>query len=204
MTPSNSNVTPPPQRIGLLGGSFDPVHQAHLIMAQDALEHAHLDCVYFVPTAQSPFKHTGAFAPHEHRIAMLKLALANHPRFKLDLGDLEAGGTSYSVDTVCRCKMRHPQAKLFWILGADLLSTLPRWHAAESLANEVEFICLARPGHIFNASSLPSWILWHKVEAHSMNISSSEIRKRIAEGLSCELFLPSSVHHYICKYALYL
>ncbi len=192
------------QRRALLGGSFDPVHLGHLVMAQDALEQMQLDAVHFIPAARSPFKEEVALESDEHRVAMLRLALDGRKGFECDLGDIEAGGISYSVETAERFRRRFPQDEIFWIIGADHIGTLLKWHEPERLTSMVTFLCLERPGYNFNASSLPSWVLWRKVSAHTMDFSSTDVRQRIKKQLPVDLFLPASVHNYIRQHSLYL
>ena len=194
----------PLKRIGLFGGSFDPVHTGHLAMACDALELADLDRVYFIPTACSPFKEEGARVSDEHRLAMLELALEDLPKCAIDRGDVDAGGMSYSVLTAGRFREHFPRADLFWIMGADILPTVAQWNEAQKLASLVTFLCFERPTYEIDATGLPSWISWRMLRAPLRKISSTDIRAKLRLKGSAGDLLTEKVNHYIHDYTLYL
>ncbi len=189
-------------KVGLLGGSFDPVHLGHLIKAQDALEALGLERVYFVPAAANPLKEELPVAASSERWAMLELALEGEKNF--GLLDLELGSTgpSYSVDTVRRLIGRFPGDELFWIIGTDQLRGLERWRAIEELAGLIEFACLRRPGHPFEDPGIGGLRL-HPIEGHVCEISSTEIRERSKKGQYFGLFLPKKVLSYIKSNKIY-
>lgn len=190
-------------RIGLFGGSFDPIHLGHLVMMQDALEQADLDHIRVIPAAQSPFKQTACIADKEKRLAMIRAALAGRPQLLLETCEIDAGGTSYSYRTAQKMAKRFPGSELFWIIGADHLGSLTQWRCAEELAATVTFLCIGRPGYDFDASALPSWIKWHIVNGHTMDIASTDIRNRIGQGKAVDLFVPTAVHTIIKEQHLY-
>jgi len=191
------------ERIGFLGGSFDPVHLGHLIIAQTALEEAGLDTVYFVPTAQSPLKGRTCIASAEDRMAMLRIALKGSPSFSILEDELQRGGVSYTIETVSRLRQRWPQAQLFWIIGADQLQKLPQWQRIGELQKAVTFIWLQRPGEspLTPQGIDPKRLL--AIRSHQFEVSSTAIRERISSGLDARFFLPSGVPEYITKARLY-
>lgn len=188
-------------RIALYGGAFDPVHRAHLAMAQAAYEQANLCKVIFIPSAQSPLKGTQPSSTNEERIEMLRLALDGHDEFKLDLSEIEAGGVSYSIHTVRRMSERYPEVDLFWILGGDQLAQLDQWFAIDELVRLVTFLVVDRPG-----AKIPATVPGLRVipiDLPMMPESSTEIRKRLAAGLSVASMLPEDVAAFIDRRGLY-
>lgn len=181
-----------PQRIGVFGGSFDPVHLGHLVAAQDAAEALALDRVVFVPAWQAPLRDPGPRLEPGLRLELLRAATAHDPRFGVSTVEFDRGGVSYSVDTAAALRARWPDARLFWIVGADQAERLHAWRRIEELAALAEFIVLARPGYAGAASTVPGLRL-HSVAAHVFEISSTEIRRRLAEGKPVRLFLPPAV-----------
>ncbi len=192
-----------PQRLGFYGGSFDPVHLGHLIVAQDAFEQAKLDRLFLVPTAQSPLKDKAPRATDQQRLEMLRLALEDRKDFELLPDEVERAGVSYTIDTVERLRERWPAAELFWIIGADQVEQLPDWHRIDELITQVCFICVSRPGYSLTVpSGIPEDRLVHLAE-RQIPISSTEIRQHCAEGKPVDFFLPPAVTAYIQKYELY-
>lgn len=201
MPPEAPTCYDPEMRIGLYGGSFDPVHIGHLLVARAALEELALDRLVFIPAAQSPFKPGSVPAPAAARIRMLRSALAGEPFFQVDDVELRRGGVSYSVETVRHFARAHPDATLFWLIGADHVPTLPQWREAGAMAELVEFIVIPRPGE--PAVSLPSpWRLTH-LRGWPLKVSSSEIRARVAQGLSVAHLVPATAAEIIVGEALY-
>src|SRR6185503_9571282 len=141
-------------RIGLYGGSFDPVHCGHLLVAQAACEELDLERLFLVPVSQSPFKPDATPAPAAQRVRLLRLALAGETRIELDLQELERGGTSYTIDTLRVYAERFPGARVFYLIGADHVASLPKWREARELAQRAEFVVIPRPGA--PAQSLPA------------------------------------------------
>lgn len=135
---------PPPRRLGLFGGTFDPVHHGHLHLATLARDALALDEVRFIPCRISPHKSSGATASAEERVDMLRLAIAPLPWAVVDDLELRRPGPSYSHETATAVAARHPEARLFWIMGGDQWEALPRWNQPERLAELVDFIVLAR------------------------------------------------------------
>jgi nicotinate-nucleotide adenylyltransferase len=182
-------------RIGIYGGTFDPVHHGHLILARQALEEFKLDRLVFVPAAESPFKIHNHTVPATDRLAMLKLAIRDEDRFEVDALEIERGGVSYSIDTVKMFRSREPEAELFFLVGEDNAYRLTEWHRFEELKKMVGFVVLSR-SEDFQSPEYP--VVQRRIE-----ISSTEIRNRVANGESITYLVPESVKRYIEQHQLY-
>ena len=189
-------------RIGLYGGSFDPVHLGHLLVAQAALEEMKLDRVVFLPAAQSPFKPGHQLSPGTVRCQFLRLALAGRSYCELDTQELERGGVSYTIDTVRDYGRRFPAAKLFYLIGTDHVGQLPKWREAGELARLVEFVVIPRPGAA--GAELPEGFRGHHLSGFPLGVSASQIRARVAEGLPVDLLTGPWVAEAIRHNGLYL
>jgi nicotinate-nucleotide adenylyltransferase len=186
--------------IGLLGGSFDPVHHGHLIVARVAAEALELECLRFVPAREQPFKQGRHSAPPADRAAMLGLALAGAPTFAVERAELERPGPSYTVDTLRALRGREPEAEFTLLLGADAAAELPAWHAAAELPELARIVVFARPG-----STVPAvpWIT-RVIEVPAIDISATAIRRRVREGRSIRYWVPDTVAEYVTSHRLYL
>jgi nicotinate-nucleotide adenylyltransferase len=182
-------------RIGIYGGTFNPVHHGHLILARQALEEFKLDRLVFVPAAESPFKIQNHSAPAGDRLAMLRLAIAGEDRFSVDPLEIERGGISYSIDTVKMFRNRDPGAELFFLVGEDNADRLTEWHRFDELKKLVCFVVLSR-SEDFQSPEYP--VVQRRIE-----ISSTEIRNRVANQESITYLVPESVKHYIEQHQLY-
>ena len=196
--PQNPDRAP---RLGLYGGSFDPLHRGHLLVAQAALEELALDRLFFIPAAQSPFKPGSRPAPDAARLRMLRRSLAGQSRTEVHCDELTRGGVSYSIDTVNAFRARNPGAELFWLIGADHVPTLPQWREALALAEAVTFVVIPRPGQP-QATLPPPWRLRH-LRGWPLGVSSSEIRDRVRNGMSFEHLVPSGTAEIIASERLY-
>jgi nicotinate-nucleotide adenylyltransferase len=185
-------------RLGLLGGSFNPIHHGHLITAARAAEAVGLDRVLFIPAALSPLKNGHDLAPAGDRLAMLRAALRGNPIFEASELELRRGGVSYTIDTLRELKSR-TRARLYWILGTDAARLLPRWKSIDEVRRLAEFVIVTRPGDRVS----PKRPKDHIVKAPLLEISSSEIRQRVRKGLSVRYLLPDSVERYIRRKGLY-
>src|SRR5580692_6205843 len=134
------------QRIGLFGGAFNPVHLGHLLVAQAAVEELGLDKLFFIPASQTPFKQECSSAPAELRLQWLRLALAGHTRCEVEDQEIRRGGVSYTIETARHFAKKFPQAKLFYLIGADNVPKLNEWREAGELARLLEFAVVPRPG----------------------------------------------------------
>lgn len=188
-------------RIGLYGGSFDPVHCGHLLVARAALEELALDRLVFIPAAQSPFKPGAMPAPAPARLRMLRSALAGEPRYRVEELELRRGGVSYTIETVRHFAHAQPDATLCWLIGADHVPTLPQWREAEALAKLMEFIVIPRPGE--PAVSLPPPWQLTQLRGWPLKVSSSEIRTRVAQGLAISHLVPATAAEIIATEGLY-
>ena len=185
------------ERVGIFGGSFDPIHLGHLILAEAALEELHLDSVLFVPTGVSPFKtDRPPLVTTEDRLRMISLAIAEEPRFQLDLREIQREGPSYSIDTVDSLLLEHPERRFLYLIGSDHLGELDRWHRIEELKNLVDFAVLDR-------GSLQGSISDFQVVKRRIDISSTEIRDRLKKGLSIRFMVPAPVYDHIMNNRLY-
>jgi nicotinate-nucleotide adenylyltransferase len=189
-------------KIGLFGGSFDPVHLGHLLVAQAAVEELGLDRLFFVPAAQSPFKPDSKPAPAVVRLQLLRLALAGRTGCEIDEQEIRRGGVSYTVDTLRDYANRFPGARLFYLIGTDHVAHLPEWREPAELAKLAEFVVIPRPGQLtvdFPAPFHGSWL-----KGFPLAVSSLEIRARLKAGLSIELLVPPTAAEAIRNNRLYL
>lgn len=199
-------------RIGIFGGSFNPVHLGHLVAAQDALEHMGLNRVVFLPAAQPPHKHGAPLAASADRLEMLRLAIAGDLRFEVSDDEIGRGGISYTVDTLRRFRARLADASLYFIIGADSLLELHTWRDVETVLQLAEIVTVGRPGvaleHV-NRETLrlpdpwPARLTVNLVAGHRIDISSTDIRNRVSKGQSIRYLVPEAVERYIHARKLY-
>lgn len=199
----------PGMRTGILGGSFNPVHTGHLLMAQDAMEFFSLDRVLFVPCALPPHKDDNGLAPAVCRAAMLQAAVAGIPFFEVCTMELERGGRSYTIDTVRELRRRYCEDDFFFIIGDDSLAELPKWRRIDELLDLCRIVTLARPGVVL-AEKVPELgrerrehLRRHRRIGHALNVSSTEIRERVASGRPISYLVPGDVAQYIARHRLY-
>ncbi|MBI3852677.1 MAG: nicotinate (nicotinamide) nucleotide adenylyltransferase [Verrucomicrobia bacterium] len=189
-------------KLGLFGGSFDPVHLGHLLVAQAAREELELTRLYFIPAAQSPFKPAIEPTPAPLRLRLLRLALAGQMFCEIDDQEITRGGVSYSIDTVRDYTRRFPQAKLFYLIGADHIAQLPKWREAGELAKLVEFVVIPRPGE--KSAPLPAPFRGRTLIGFPLGVSSSQIRARVKGRLPIDWLVPPTVAEAIHNNRLYL
>ncbi len=199
-------------RIGILGGSFNPIHLGHLIMAQDAREAFDLATVLFTPCDRPPHKPAAPMAAIEHRAAMLEAALAGSLYFQTCDLEIKRGGTTYSIDTVRTLIRKYPDNELIFIIGSDTLPELHLWKDAPELLRLCRFVTMARPGFDLQdmrnkdlqlGPELTQALLANVAIGHQVDISASDIRHRIAEGMSIRYLVPDTVEMYIAEHRLY-
>ncbi len=190
------------QRLGLFGGSFDPVHLGHLLVAQAAREELGLTRLFFIPAAQSPFKPEAKPTPPNERLRLLRLALAGKTWCEIDEQEVRRGGLSYSIDTVRDYARRFPQAALFYLIGTDHVAQLPKWREAEALARLAEFVVIPRPGQ--TEAPFPEPFRGRRLAGFPLGVSSSQIRARVKAGQPIEHLVPGPVAEAIHNNRLYL
>ena len=188
-------------KLGIYGGSFDPVHIGHLLVAQSAVEELGLDRLFFIPAAQSPFKSENKIAPAEIRLKLLRLALAGKTNCEIDEQEIRRGGISYTIETLRDYAKRFPQAELFYLIGADNISKLNEWRAANELAKCAEFVAIPRPGE--TVAEFPKPFRGRILKGFPIEISSSQIRARVKAGLPIENLVPPFVAEAIHAAKLY-
>lgn len=189
-------------RIALFGGSFDPVHNGHLLVAMAAVEELSLERIFFVPAAQSPFKPESKPASAELRLRMLRLALAGETRYEVDAQEIRRGGTSYTIETVRNYREKFPNAQLFYLIGADHIPQLHKWRSADQLAATVEFVAIPRPGE--GTPVPPPGFRVRTLQGFPLGLSSSQIRERVRAGKAIEALVPAAVAETIRNSRLYL
>lgn len=200
------------QRIGLLGGTFDPIHFGHLLLAVHSYEELNLDRVMFIPSRQPPHK-SETVAKATDRLEMVRLALADDARFLVCDCELGRSEPSYTIDTVGQLQSSlGPDAHLLWLIGSDMVADLPSWHKISELLELIEIVVVGRAGQTEPNYSLLEPTLTAqqigRIRTQSINlplidISSTMIRKRIAAGQSVHYMLPTAVEEYITKHKLY-
>ena len=182
-------------RLGLYGGSFDPVHHAHLVLARQAMEDLKLDRVIFIPAAESPFKPGSTEAPAEDRLEMIRLAIRGEPAFAVDSIEIRREPPSYTIHTAKAYRAQYPKEKLIFLVGEDHLETLPKWNDFDQLIQIVNFAILSR-------SDLPLRVDFPVVRRR-LDLSSTEIRHRVANKLPISYMVPECVVRYINEKNLY-
>ncbi|MEK1312860.1 nicotinate-nucleotide adenylyltransferase [Limosilactobacillus fermentum] len=187
------------RRVGLYGGTFNPVHNAHLLVAEQVGRTLSLDKVSFLPDMQPPHRdHKGTIAA-DLRVDMLKLAVADNPFFDIEMEEINRGGVSYTYDTIKALKERHPDADYYFIIGGDMVDYLPTWNKIDQLVKMVNFVGVRRKG-AKNEAQYP--VIW--VDVPTVAISSSDIRARVKSGQSIRYMVPRAVEDYIKEHQLYI
>jgi len=200
-------------RVGIFGGSFDPVHMAHLLLAESCLEGAHLDQVLFMPCATQPHKPDRVLAEAKHRQAMLELAIGGHPQFAISTLELDRGGVSFTVETLRSLTAARPEDTFYFLMGGDSLADFPKWREPEEICRLAIPLVVRRTG-----SPEPAWdafARWVSAERLAeiqklqiampiIDLSSTEIRQRVRDKRTIRYRLPRSVEMYIRQQQLYL
>jgi nicotinate-nucleotide adenylyltransferase len=185
--------------IGLLGGSFDPIHHGHLLVAQAAVEQLGLEELRFVPAREQPFKQGRHAATAADRAQMVALAIAGEPRFRLESLELERPGPSYTVDTLRALRRREPGAAFALLVGADTVAELELWREAALLPSLARIVAFARAG----AQAPPSALVAETIAVPSLDVSATAIRGRVAAGRSIRYWVPERVAEYVAAHGLY-
>ncbi|MBU8905611.1 nicotinate-nucleotide adenylyltransferase [Desertibacillus haloalkaliphilus] len=187
-------------RVGILGGTFDPPHYGHLIIAEEARVACQLDEVWFMPSHIPPHKKRADLSSNEDRVEMVRLAISDHDSFHITKIELEREGPSYTVDTMKQLTNMYPTYHFHFIIGGDMIDYLPKWHGIEELLELVTFIGLKRPGYPSHSPYQEKII---EIGAPQLEISSSEIRKRTATERNTRYMLPDVVRAYVKERDLY-
>ncbi|ANB57798.1 nicotinate (nicotinamide) nucleotide adenylyltransferase [Anoxybacillus sp. B7M1] len=185
-------------KIGIFGGTFDPPHNGHLLMANEVLQALDLSEIWFMPNRIPPHKHDEQITDSADRLHMLELAISDHPQFKIETIELQREGPSYTYDTICQLKELYPKHQFYFIIGADMVEYLPNWYRIHELAHLVTFVGVGRPGF-----SLRTSYPLIEVESPEFAVSSSLIRERVREGKSIRYLVPERVRLYIEGKGLY-
>jgi nicotinate-nucleotide adenylyltransferase len=190
-------------RIGLLGGSFDPPHNGHLLAAGDAYDALALHRLVFVPTSVQPLKAGQTVASAAQRLAMVRLLVDGDPRLDVSTMEIDRGGLSYTVDTLTALSGLWPDAQLFWLVGADVIQSFAKWREPQRIAELATLVVLQRVGDgaVPNLASLPG--APRLLESRRVDISSTEIRDRVRSGKSIRGFVPDAVAAFIAAERLY-
>lgn len=186
------------KKIGIVGGTFDPPHQGHLLIANEALHGLSLDEIWFLPNQEPPHKQKSDSVNNEDRLKMLELATRDEPLFKIEKVELERPGPSYTYDTIKILTERHPNVRFYFIIGADMIEYLPKWYKIDELVNLITFVGVNR--HNYNTST--EYPIIH-IEIPEFQVSSSLIRKRLKEGKTVRYLVPDTVIDYLKEKNLY-
>ena len=185
-------------RVGILGGTFDPIHSGHLIAASSVYEALNLDSVVFIPAGDPWQKRDRDLSPGQQRLEMVKLATENDDRFQVSDVEIARSGPTYAVDTVREWKRLNPSDELFWIVGSDALSGIPSWHEWEAFVSEATIVAVNRVGQ---NDSVPFDFV--SVDMPEVRISATELRDRFTNGLDTQYLVPKNVSQYISDQGLY-
>ncbi len=192
------------RRIGIMGGTFDPIHHGHLVAASEVASSFELDEVVFVPTGQPWQKADEKVSPAEDRYLMTVIATAANPRFAVSRVDIDRGGPTYTVDTLRDLRRQYgPEAELFFITGADALNKILSWKEVDEAFEQAHFIGVTRPGFHLSGDHLPERAV-SLIQVPAMAISSTDVRSRVAAGQPIWYLVPDGVVQYIAKRHLYL
>jgi nicotinate-nucleotide adenylyltransferase len=185
-------------RVGILGGTFDPIHIGHLIAASSVYEALNLDSVVFIPAGDPWQKRDRDLSPGQQRLEMVKLATENDDRFQVSDVEIVRSGPTYALDTVREWKRLNPSDELFWIVGSDALSGIPSWHEWEAFVSEVTIVAVNRVGQ---NDAVPFDFV--SVDMPEVRISATELRDRFTNGLDTQYLVPKNVSQYISDQGLY-
>jgi nicotinate-nucleotide adenylyltransferase len=196
------------QRLGILGGTFDPPHYGHLALAENARVQLALERVLFVPAGQQPLKQDRATSPVRHRVAMVEAAIAGNPAFAVSHVDVERPGPHYTHEMLGLVREAYPETDLFFLIGSDSLAQLPEWRDPDSIVQQARLVVMPRPGWDVDAAALelavPAMherLIW--LDAPHLGIAASDLRRRVRTGLPLRYLVPPAVEAYIREVELY-
>ncbi|MGA0566170.1 nicotinate-nucleotide adenylyltransferase [Rathayibacter sp. KR2-224] len=188
------------RRVGVMGGTFDPIHHGHLVAASEVAQSFDLDEVIFVPTGQPWQK--GNVTEAEHRYLMTVIATASNPRFTVSRVDIDRAGLTYTIDTLRDLQKARPDSDLYFITGADAIAQILSWRNVEELWKLAHFVAVSRPGHLLEVTGLPNGDV-SLLEVPALAISSTDCRDRVSRGFPVWYLVPDGVVQYISKHHLY-
>lgn len=199
------------QKIGIMGGTFDPIHIGHLVTAEAVRNEYGLDKVLFIPAANPPHKQNQKVTPAIHRYIMTAMATYSNPYFHVSSIELDRPGPSYTIDTIYELIDKFgPQTEIYFITGADAIQEIPTWDRIEELLGLCQFIAATRPGCVPSVDNIKEYFgelgkdRIHRLNTPELEISSTDIRARIKKSCSIKYIVPESVENYIIKEGLYL
>lgn len=187
-------------KIGILGGTFNPIHIGHLILAEEIREKLELDRIIFVPTFMPPHKNNSDIAPARDRHKMIKAAIKGNKHFLVSGIEIKRKGSSYTIDTIRELKKVYPADELYFITGSDLLKYLDAWKDLSEILKQVKFVVATRPG--YPLEKIPAYI--STVSIRAVDVSGFEVRQAIKENKSFRYLVPEAVYSYIVKNKLYI
>ena len=187
-------------RLGVMGGTFDPIHNGHLVAASEVAAAFNLDEVLFVPTGEPWQK--AEVTPTSDRYLMTEIATAANPRFKVSTVDIDRAGPTYTVDTLRDLKLTYPDADLFFITGADAVTSIAGWKDSTELWGLAKFVAVTRPGHVLDLPKAPEGAI-DVLEIPALAISSTDIRDRVFQGKPIWYLVPDGIVQFIGKHGLY-
>ncbi len=197
-------------RIGLMGGTFDPIHHGHLVTAESVYEKIELDEVVFVPSGDPPHKPTENVTCSEHRLKMVEIATQSNPHFSVSSVEVQREGPSYTIDTVRYYSQKYPHNKIYFITGVDAVVNIPQWKNTDGLFEHCEIIAATRPGYpTKNFFHFRDQLPRHQrkslriLAVPALSISSADLRQRLWEGKSIKYLVPENVEEYIYEHELY-
>jgi nicotinate-nucleotide adenylyltransferase len=186
-------------RIGIFGGTFNPIHFGHLVLAEQAYEKLNLDKVIFIPSFYPPHKKSHDVISALHRYNMVKLAIKGNPRFEISDIEVKRKGRSFLIDTLRQLKKIYPKAKLFFISGSDTSEQMSRWKSIDEILNLAKFVLAKRPGYRLKKYNKNISV----ISITELDVSSSMIRRKISQGKSIRYLMPLRVYRYIKQKGLY-
>jgi len=198
-------------KIGIMGGTFDPIHIGHLILAERVRDSKELDQVIFIPTGVNPLKKDKNISSSVHRLEMLRLAIESNPYFSISTIEIERGGLSYTIDTLRALRVKYKDDDLYFIIGSDIIFQLEKWKDFKELFKLCKFILVDRPGNEYKEIdekiqeiNINYQLSFERITLPLMDISSSDIRNRVKSKKSIKYLVPTNVEDYIKKHKLYL